>query len=305
MYNNIRLGLVCMANGIENGKFKTMTKKSFLSGLEVDKDNTYKKLKQITLINLQNTLDILRYCIKSDIQVYRFSSDLIPLATLKENTWQWWADSDVLKACGDIKFLVELANIRTSLHPSQYTLLTNWERLEVFENSLDDLIYHNRLCDLFGCETILLHVGGAYGNKEKAIETFVKHFKQLPIDIQNRLYLENDDTTYNVEEVLSVCKLVERPMVLDFHHNRCLPSSKETKSYIGDIVATWHGTRPKFHLSSSKDEKKIIKSHHDYVMLDDFNRVIDIIGDLQCDIMIEAKQKDLAIFKLRKDMEVR
>jgi UV DNA damage endonuclease len=155
---------------------------------------------------------------------------------------------------------------------------------------------------LFGCNTILLHVGGAYGNKEKAIETFVEHFKHLPIAIQNRLYLENDDTTYNVEEVLSVCKLVNRPVVLDFHHDRCLPSSKETKAYMGDIVATWHGARPKFHLSSSKDDTKIIKSHHDYIMLDDFNRVIDIIGDLECDIMIEAKQKDLAIFKLRKDM---
>jgi UV DNA damage repair endonuclease len=75
MHNNIRLGLVCMANGIENGKFKTMTKKSFLKGLEEDKYNTYKKLKQITLTNLHNTLDILRYCIKNDIQVYRFSSD--------------------------------------------------------------------------------------------------------------------------------------------------------------------------------------------------------------------------------------
>jgi UV DNA damage endonuclease len=304
MYNNVRFGLVCMANGIDKGSFKTMTKKSFLNGLQNNKNNTYNRLKQITLTNLHNTLDILRYCIQSHIQVYRFSSDLIPLATLKENEWHWWEDKDVLKVCSDIKFLVEFASVRTSFHNSQFCILTNWERPEVFQNSLDDLIYHNRMCELFGCETILIHVGGAYGNKQKAVETFIEYFYQLPLEIQNRLHLENDDTTYNVEEVLNVCKIINRPMVLDFHHDKCLPSSNHVKHYINDIVNTWQGNRPKMHLSSSKDDLKVIKSHHDYINVDDFEAAYEVIGNLDCDIMIEAKQKDLAIFKLIKDMEV-
>jgi UV DNA damage endonuclease len=160
------------------------------------------------------------------------------------------------------------------------------------------------MCELFGSNTILIHVGGAYGNKQKAIETFIEHFYQLTTDVQNKLHLENDDTTYNVEEVLNICKIINRPMVLDFHHDKCLPSSNNVKHYIQDIVSTWQDNRPKMHLSSSKDNAKVIKSHHDYINIDDFKVAYEVIGGLECDFMIEAKQKDLAIFKLREELEV-
>ena len=294
----MNLGLCCMCKSIEQGSFKTMTKTQFNKLMTINTASAMQELKNRTLINLSNTLHILKWCVNNNVKVYRFSSSLIPLATL-QTIWDWQNDKDILYYCDQIKTFVNENNIRTSLHPDQYTLLTNYKDDNVFQNSLNDLIYHNALCDLLGCETILLHVGGAYGNKPKAIETFMINFLRLPIEIQNRLHLENDDKSYNVEEVLFICETMDIPMVLDFHHDKCLPSSKDVDKYIDRIIKTWDNKRPKCHISSGRSGTTD-RNHSDYINVLDYNYVSDITQG-KFDIMIEAKEKDLAILKLRRN----
>ncbi|MBW4839445.1 MAG: UV damage endonuclease UvsE, partial [Paenibacillaceae bacterium] len=76
----VRFGYVAMSTVIDNASpSKTMTLKTF-NGI-ADREAAIRKLETIAGDNLHNTLRLLRHNVGNDIQVYRFSSKLIPLAT--------------------------------------------------------------------------------------------------------------------------------------------------------------------------------------------------------------------------------
>lgn len=61
---------------------------------------------------------------------------------------------------------------------------------------------------------------------------------------------------------------------------------------------------PKIHFSSPKNSRDF-RSHSDYINSDDFIEFIDIIKDYDTDldIMIEAKAKDDALFRLVREIK--
>ena len=58
------------------------------------------------------------------------------------------------------------------------------------------------------------------------------------------------------------------------------------------------------HISSKKNNKEF-RSHHDYIDINDFIELINILKTQtkNIDIMIEAKQKDMALFKLIRELK--
>ena len=69
---------------------------------------------------------------------------------------------------------------------------------------------------------------------------------------------------------------------------------------------TWKEQRPKVHFSSPKSKlKKEFRSHHDYIDSDTFIFFIEQIKHLpyDIDIMIEAKAKDEALFRLVRELK--
>ena len=68
---------------------------------------------------------------------------------------------------------------------------------------------------------------------------------------------------------------------------------------------TWNIT-PKIHYSSPKNKtKKDFRSHHDYIDSKDFIKFLNEIKFINrdLDIMIEAKGKDEALFKLIRELK--
>ena len=65
---------------------------------------------------------------------------------------------------------------------------------------------------------INIHIGGAYGDKNKSLNRFHQNLKKLPKEIKKHMTLENDDKTYDVRETLITCEKENIPMVLDYHH---------------------------------------------------------------------------------------
>ena len=65
---------------------------------------------------------------------------------------------------------------------------------------------------------INIHIGGAYGDKNKSLNRFHQNLKRLPNEIKKHMTLENDDKTYNVQETLITCEKENIPMILDYHH---------------------------------------------------------------------------------------
>jgi UV DNA damage endonuclease len=183
----------------------------------------------------------------------------------------------------------------------------NSPKQRVVEESIAELEHQARFLDLIDPVqgTLTLHVGGAYGDKAAAVERFVETFGRLSERAQQMLILENDDTTYSLDDVLPLCERLGIPLVFDYFHHQCLHSGDDYREGLTEkldrVVATWGGRVPKFHLSSARPDGPAT-AHADYVRpedLDEFIAVMDTVGgDGEYDIMLEAKAKERATLAL-------
>jgi UV DNA damage endonuclease len=287
------LGFACICNTLqENGRFKTVTVKTLL---KLSKEDQEKKLKSIAVDNLYNSLQILKWCKSNNILMYRFSSDLIPLATYAEG-WSWWEDKDIQNMCAQIKAFALENGIRISFHPDQFCVL-NSDKPNVVQNSIKLLEHLNRLSNMLGNNILIIHTGSTIGGKEKAIQRFIDSFNLLSKDIQSKIVLENDDKSFGVLEVIHICETLGIPMLLDIHHYNCYNAGENLLDLRQRIITSWKGRRPKMHLSSGKTG--FVDRHHaDYINEADYINALKFAGD-EFDIMLECKQKELALLKIR------
>jgi UV DNA damage endonuclease len=153
---------------------------------------------------------------------------------------------------------------------------------------------------------MVLHIGSSQGGKEDSIKRFIINFKNFPYAITSRLMLENDDKTFTAAEVLGICKEVNAPMVLDIHHHVCNNDGENLSDMISDIFSTWNNQPlpPKIHISSPKEGPKDRK-HSDFINAEDFAAFVELCKplDIDFDVMIEAKKKDLSLYRLAEDIK--
>ncbi|EIT87471.1 putative UV damage endonuclease [Fictibacillus macauensis ZFHKF-1] len=282
---------------------KTMT---FATWSKLEEEERAERLLTITKTNLRNTLRTLHYNIAHQFPLYRMSSSIVPLATHQDVKWDYLKDTK--EECEQIGALVKAHGLRVSMHPNQFTLFTS-PKPHITTNAVKDMEYHFALLQAMGLDQqarINIHVGGAYGDKASSLARFYENIKQLPDTIKAAMTLENDDKTYTTEETLEVCETIGVPMMFDYHHHLANPCETPLEELLPRFIKTWEGTGrpPKVHLSSPKDEKAY-RSHHDFVSLDyvmPFFKMIKPMTD-ELDVMIEAKQKDLALIQLLRDLE--
>lgn len=280
----MRLGYACM-----NTELKTVFRTLRVATAEAE---GIAKIKDLTLKNMQTTLEILQWNLEHDIYFYRASSSMIPLSTHPINDWIWWEDPDFLSIAAQIREIVETHEMRVSMHPGQYTVL-NSPKPEVVEKSVQDLVYHDRLIALLGGNDLIVHTGGAYGDKEQAKMRFAENYALLPASIKQRLRLENDDKTFTVRDVLDVNKLCGVPICFDIHHHNCNNDGNPVD--YAEILATWDGFgTPKIHISTGKEGFTDLR-HHNIVTKEDFDELLLLLKGTDADIMFEAKMKEQAV----------
>jgi len=302
----VRLGYVAMSMRVQNASpSKTMTATRFAQ--IGDREAAVRKLERIAADNLHNTLRLLRHNRAHDIKLYRFSSRLIPL--IGHDMLAGWDPFDVLaddfRAIGDY---VKEHEMRVSFHPDHFTVLST-PRDDVLRSSVADLDRHVRMLEAMGLDRRAkcnIHIGGAYGNKSKAFSRFIENALRLPSRILERLTLENDDKTFTALETLEACEKLGVPMVLDVHHHDINPGGETVEALWPRIMATWanESIPPKIHMSSPKSEKDP-RGHADYVQtgrLLEFLRMAARLGTEKLDVMLEAKLKDEALFKLMEEL---
>ncbi len=135
----VRFGFVAMSEFLTNASpSMTMTYKVFQS--IPDKEAALLRATRIAEKNLENTLRILCHAKASGIDVYRFSSKLIPLYT-HEETEGWDFIGRLQEQFSKIGRFVRDEEMRVSFHPEHFTVL-NSPRPEVLQSSLKDLQYH-------------------------------------------------------------------------------------------------------------------------------------------------------------------
>ncbi|MWC29937.1 UV DNA damage repair endonuclease UvsE [Paenibacillus sp. MMS18-CY102] len=321
----VRFGFVAMSMLLENASpSKTMTFASF-SKLE-DREAGIRKLERIAEENLNNTLRMLKHCRGNGIQVYRFSSKLIPLAT-HDALAGWDPFPALADKFAEIGAFVRDNNMRVSFHPDHFCVLST-PRPEVLAKSREDLHYHVRMLEAMGLNEAFknnIHVGGAYGDKEVSGARFIQQFSEMEARYRNRITLENDDKTFNVRETLGIAEAVGVPMVLDIHHHAVNDGGESDSSLYGGlwprIVRTWEQENmrlaeaganvgqavtwlpPKIHASSPKSLTDP-RSHADYVetgpLLQFLRAISGSVAAIDC--MLEAKRKDDSLLRLMDEL---
>ena len=296
----VRLGYVAISKTILESYCHTITYTQFKKlSMKEREQKWYKIVKE----NLKNLQKILKYNVKNHIYFFRISQTLIPLATHPEMTFDYIKPFQ--KEWKKIGSYIEKHHLRVDFHPDQFCLL-NSAKEDYFPNTLRILMYLKNISDAMGipCK-IILHIGSREGGKEEALKRFKKNFQKVPFSIQNRILLENDDKSYTVEDTLNLCNELKVPMVLDVLHHKCNPSPKTLKEYFPQILKTWEREKipPKIHFSSSLNQKQ--KWYHsDYISWKDFEKFVSILEQAHedVDIMIEAKAKDEALLRLRRQI---
>ncbi|HEX3077450.1 MAG TPA: UV DNA damage repair endonuclease UvsE [Lachnospiraceae bacterium] len=269
------------------------------------KSCTMKTVSDETLMSLisQNldTLDhIMDYNIANHIKLFRITSDLIPFGSSPLNQLKWWdIFHERLDYIGD---KVRENGIRISMHPGQYTVLNSPDEL-VVERAVKDLEYHTRLLEAIDPNQenkIILHIGGAYGNKELAMKRFIENYHKLDTSIRKHLVIENDDKIYNIDEVMEISKSTGVPVVFDVLHHRINPTTEERDIYEWITLCrdTWkpEDGNQKIHYSEQNPLKKP-GSHSETISLMTFQNFIDGLGGMSPDIMLEVKDKNLSAVK--------
>lgn len=259
-------------------------------------------LREKIINNLTLTRDILFWNIEQGIYMYRITSALLPLVDhkeiLKDFPWRWQEDREILKLMGEIKEIVKNNNIRLSSHPDQFTVLNSPKR-NVVENSINYLKHHYEMLNLLGGSDMIIHTGGAYGNKEEGMKRFIKVYKELPEEIRKMVRVENDDVSFNIHDILYISEETGVGVVLDIHHHRCNKIKEISYEDIKKIEKTWegYGICPKMHISSGK-EGRFDRRHSDYILEEDLIELMDLILDVKVDLMVESKAKEGAVLKI-------
>lgn len=208
-----------------------------------------------------------------------------------------------------------MANLYT-----QFTQLGS-PRKEVVNAAVRDLEYHDELLTLLKLPpqqdrdaVMILHMGGTFadaGGKPATLDRFRKNYMTIPDSIKRRLVLENDDVSWSLHDLLPICEELNIPLVLDYHHHNIIFDVDKCREGTFDISQpeiserirrTWtrKGIHQKMHYSepcagtvTPRDRRK----HSPRVAT-----LPPCPPDV--DLMIEAKDKEQAVFELMRTFKL-
>ncbi len=268
---------------------------------------------------------IFTYLEKSKIRMYRMSSDVAPYVTHPDLPKFHRQVEESQCELAELGRRANQIGLRLSFHPSQYIVM-NAPDETLRRQSVKDLATQTEILDRMnlGPEAVLvIHVGGAYDDKSAAADRWVASYQALPEPVRRRLVLENDDVRFSAADVLCIHARTGVPLVFDMQHHQCLnPRRLPWRATLEQFLRTWPaGVRPKVHYSSPRTQMRevvrtnrktgkketvlqlpIWTAHADFVHPFDFIRFARETQDLDFDIMLEAKAKDLALQRLRQDI---
>lgn len=296
----IRLGYACITETLTG-----ITTSSSYTYTNYTKEQNKTKLDRIIKSNLTDLGKILDYNISNNIHFYRLSSKLIPLATKKEVVFNYLSKYD--KYYEYLSRKIEDSRMRVDLHPDQFCVLNSTNK-DVIKNSIEILKYHYNILNKLKIKNkvLVLHVGSNAFGKSNSLTRFINNYMTLPKSIRDTIVVENDDKVFNIKDCLYLNEKLNVPIVLDYHHHFCNNDGINLYDYIEDIFNTWKNINPKVHFSSPKNlTKKEIRSHNDYINSNKFIEFVENIKhfDYDIDIMIEAKKKDEALFRLIRELK--
>lgn len=301
----VRYGYCCInvslrkSEGITTNR--SIKKKTFLTkGLD--------HVSRITESNTASLAKIVEWNNHHGIKVFRVTSCLAPWAS----EYQWEQLPGFNKILDNLQRVGRLAKEggqRLSMHPGPFNCLVSSNE-RVIKNSMADLQVHADLMDMMDLPRdhnapINIHLGGAYGNPERAANVWCQNYLRLPHHVRSRLTVENDDrpNLFSVKMLYELAhKRVGVPIVFDSHHFECGPQDTSYHEALEMAVSSWRSdVRPICHHSNSakvyEGEKGSITAHSKFYYKP------FVSHDKNVDVELECKSKEIGLFDYRQKFE--
>ncbi len=312
----IRLGYACLHTGLRKKDiFCSRTARS-----ETIRNYGIEYAIELFSKNLDDLLIILETNEKSGIRFYRISSEIaphlsnpefIPKASRSNPKILAYEFSSLIRR--KLKLVGDYAKAhghRLTFHPAQFVVLGSPNPATVL-NSSRELYMHAKILDYMGLDSdsiIIVHGGGAYGDKPAAIDRWVQTFAALPLNVKHRLVVENDEYSYSTTDVLEISRRLYEfpgcgqtykiPIVFDIFHYQCMNSHTKQppiKSFMPQVVDSWKGRTIKMHIS---EQGRGPLGKHAGMVHSIPKWMLSFPQNL--DIMVEAKNKEVATRYLMK-----
>ncbi|KAK8220310.1 UV-endonuclease UvdE-domain-containing protein [Phyllosticta capitalensis] len=272
-----------------------------------------KFVEELGLANARDIIKMVRWNEKYGIKFLRLSSEMFPFASHEEYGYKLAPfAAETLGAAGRV--IAELGH-RVSTHPGQFTQLGS-PRQSVIKSAIRDLEYHDELLSLLKLPpqqdrdaVMILHMGGTFGNKEETLDRFRQNYASLSPSIKNRLVLENDDVCWHVHDLLPICQELNIPLVLDYHHHNIIFDATQLREGTKDIMElypaireTWtrKGITQKMHYSEPTPAAVTPMQRRKHNPRP--ATLPPCANDM--DLMIEAKDKEQAVFELMRNFKL-
>ncbi|MBD3282644.1 MAG: UV DNA damage repair endonuclease UvsE [Candidatus Portnoybacteria bacterium] len=277
----MRIGYACINSSIGCTSNRTFRLASYSSS----------KIREIVAENLSCLEKILKFNKENNLLFFRIGSGLVPFASHSVCRFNWSKEfKEDFKRIGDF---IKNNSMRVSMHPDQFVLINALSN-DIYKNSLAELNYHNKVLDLMGLgleNKIQIHIGGAYGDKEKSIKRFVDRYKKIPSLLKKRLVIENDDKIYNLKDCLAVNKEVGVPVVFDTLHHEINNNGEDLIGGLKMALDAWKDSLPIIDYSLQARGKRV-GSHANSININKFSKFINSVRGLDFDIMLELKDKE-------------
>lgn len=314
---NTKIGFACKlldadTKPIKSCNFKTTTV-SALNRLN-DQKLQFEKIESLLKHNITALSSLIEHISKlpEPLQMVRIGSSLCPMYTHDLYKWIYQDTTIQNYLSSNLKLIGETArsnSIRLSFHPGQYTVL-NSESDDTVIKSVEEIEYHTQLAVWMGYSKwhqngFCINVHGGSGKQE--IAKTKENLSLLSDTARNLISIENDEFSYGINDLLAGDLGI--PIVIDLHHEWIKTGLRTAHNddNIKRVLDTWHGIRPKIHMSISRPEllesssKTKLRAHADNWYSSD---LMDYTLDFseQFDIMCEFKHKNLASFELFKHL---
>ena len=302
----MRFGLCCISLDLKElgYSFQTMTYKRFSS---LPRDEALEILGSRILNNMQVTHETIQYCAEHDY-CYRISSDLFPLITYTAadiSLHDLPQYTDIVEEIAAIKQTIQDTGVRVSVHPSEFNVLASTNQ-DAVDRTIRELNFYADFLDMLGLPSdyncpMNMHINNRDGTNAEVTERFLYNFNMLQENVRNRLVIENDDklNCWSVKQLIEdFYPKTKIPITFDYLHHACHSDGWTEEFAILACVNTWQGYRPLFHYSESAQGNNPRK-HADYAEKDFYQ-----YGDIDYDVDMELKQKDLAIAKFMEGVSV-
>lgn len=275
-----------------------------------------KEAMRLARLNIEDMKKIIEWNEAHGIRVFRMTSNLFPhmgsALIMNDREFDEVYNLDFARdLLADVGKLARGFGHRLTFHPGQFAQLGS-PRPEVVEQTFRDLNLHAAILCAMGLSTrlgsvMIIHGGGVYGDKEATLARWAANFARLPTTTREFVSLENDDVSYAIDDLLPLCERLDIPLTIDFFHHQCNPGPQGADRVFDDdlldrVIAVWRrrGIKPKCHVSSQRKNGRK-GNHDDYIDADaiGFARILAVCVKYSMDIVLECKQKDLCLIRLR------